>query len=138
MQCALGCLTCSSYYVCNTCEPQLNLTIRNYFYGLFQNTCNLCTINCYWCLNSTFCSTCSTGYTVGIDGKCYPYNQSLTKNYTFKSIIILEKIVNSTTFKSVNTFPSVRAIVRPLLCFMISFDDLFPYMYHERNYGRYM
>ena len=34
-----------------------------------------------------------------------------------------------------NTIPSARSVLRPILFVLISFDDFFPYMFHERDYG---
>lgn len=32
--------------------------------------------------------------------------------------------------------PSARSLLKPVLYVLISFDDLFPYMFHDRNYGQ--
>lgn len=40
------------------------------------------------------------------------------------------------TVPILNTVPSVRSILKSILFVFISLDDFFPYMFHERNYGR--
>ena len=43
--------------------------------------------------------------------------------------------IGNATALVTNTVPSARGILKPILTLVMSFDDLFPYMFHERNYG---
>ena len=47
----------------------------------------------------------------------------------------MANILNNITSVFTNTIPSARSVFKPLLSILITFDDFFPYMFHERNYG---
>jgi len=48
---------------------------------------------------------------------------------------MFDTFISNSTSIITNTVPSARSIFKPILFVLISFDDLFPYMYHERDYG---
>lgn len=64
-----------------------------------------------------------------IDGTC----SIVVEEATVKA---LGEILANISSLITNAVPSARSILKPVLFVFITFDDFFPYMFHERDYGR--
>jgi hypothetical protein len=118
---------------CSVCQTGYYNSSYTYQSVYFQE-CLACMQNCLACADNLTCLTCKSGFTLSSNQTCYV--QALKYSLQIQAVIdAFTSLISGSTAALTNNVPSARSILRPFLFVLVSFDDLFPYMYHERDYG---
>lgn len=133
VDCKKNCAVCNASYYCHSCATSNAVINYGSTYAQIYQSCGACSPNCYICSKTTRCKTCMPGYELNKYFTC----SLIKKSSSLSSLAVIVNALTNITALT-NFIPSARTILKPLLYVLISLDDFFPYMYHERFYGQTM